>query len=639
MLLIQKLHKKNTQKKIHNLLLTSSAIALVILLNGCEQQKPSSHIAAQTPSHKTDSSTSTAVKLNKPPTANAGSAQTVRVGEVVTLNGTQSSDADHDLMTFNWTQSSGPAVEIVNADTLTPSFVAPSSKQPLSFSLVVSDGKAESEALVSITISNRAPLANAGRTITAKRGSNVMLDGSASIDPDKDNLVYKWAQVHGPKVALKDTTKISPFFKMPDASGYLIFALTVNDGSEESIADTVAVKVSNAPPIAKIRAINNNIVAGKKVQLDGSASTDPDGDALAYNWTQTLGTPVMLEGANTATPSFDSPKRPDHLVFELTVNDGEITSHPDSTIVSIKNEFKTFEFVPDSNKIAKMKESAGLTVAKRNKTTLDIADTRSPVENFLPEIAKTFVAPVAAAMDPHSKATAKHASGNKHKKVHWGYEGNESPEHWATLDNSFELCGKGKQQSPIDIQSKGMKLSAKPIEFHYRTSTINVLNNGHTIQANYDKGSYATIGGKKYDLLQFHFHSPSEHTINSKPADMVAHMVHKAKDGELAVIGVLFKAGKDNDFLKQIWSNLPLESGSKTASTDTIFASNMLPEVQSYYHYTGSLTTPPCSEGVNWNVMTTMVEASAAQIDAFKSIFSKSVRPTQPLHGRMVSMQ
>lgn len=629
------------QKKIPKLLMTSSAIALIMLLNGCGDQNRSTK-DVRSMSHKAAETKPVVMKFNTPPTAHAGADQIVRVGEIVTLNGTQSADPDHDLMTFNWTQSSGPAVEIVNADTLTPSFVAPASKQPLSFALVVSDGKSDAEASVSVTISNRAPLANAGRTIIAKRGSKVMLDGSASVDPDKDNLVYKWTQVHGEKVALKDTTKISPFFTMPNSSGYLIFALTVNDGTDESVADTVAVKVTNTAPVAKIAAIHDNVIGGKKIQLDGSASSDADGDTLAYNWSQTLGTPVMLEGANSATPRFNAPQRPDHLVFELTVNDGEKTSHPESVIVSVKNEVKPFEVVPDINKIVKMKEAAGLTAVKKEKATLEVATAPAPVENFLPEIAKSFVAPAAAAMDTHGKpahgkANAKH--GGDHKKAHWSYEGDGGPEHWATLDNKFELCGSGKQQSPIDIQTAGMKLHPQPIEFHYGTSAINVINNGHTIQANYDKGSYAMIGGKRYDLLQFHFHSPSEHTIDSKPADMVAHMVHKAKDGELAVVGVLFKKGKENEFLKQIWSNLPLESGMKTESAKTIFAANMLPEMKSFYHYTGSLTTPPCSEGVNWNVMTTMVEASAAQVDAFRSIFSKSVRPTQPLNGRVVSMQ
>jgi len=632
------------QKFLPNVLLTSSAIALVMLLNGCgEQHRTTKHTTAIT--HEAAPTGAAhqqpvAMKFNTPPTAHAGSDQIVRVGEVVTLNGTQSADPDHDLMTFNWKQDAGPAVELVNADTLTPSFIAPASKQALTFSLVVSDGQDESDvANVSVNISNRAPLANAGRMIVAKRGGKVMLDGSASVDPDKDNLTYSWTQVYGEKVALSNPSKISPFFTMPNTSGYMIFALSVSDGTDSSIADTVAVKVTNSAPTAKVAALSNDVISGKKVQLDGSASSDPDGDTLAYNWNQILGTPVMLQDEDTATPRFDAPNRPDHLIFELTVNDGEKTSHPESVIVSIKNEIKPFEVVPDINKIAKMKVEAGLTPAKKQKTTLEVAAAPSLVENFLPEVAKGFVAPAAAAMDSHGggHATKKHATASH--KAHWSYEGEGAPAHWATLDEKFAVCGSGKQQSPIDIQTTGMKLSSQPIEFHYGTSGINVVNNGHTIQANYDKGSYALIGGKRYDLLQFHFHSPSEHTLNSKPADMVAHLVHKAEDGSLGVVGVLFKEGKENEFLKGIWSNLPSESGMKTESANKIFAANMLPEIKSYYHYTGSLTTPPCSEGVNWNVMSTMVEASASQIASFTSIFEKSARPTQPLHGRMVSLQ
>jgi len=628
------------------LLLTSSALALVLFVSACSDQK-STTTHATAPETKTDKPV--VLKFNTAPVANAGSDLIVSVGEVVTLNGTQSTDADHDLMTFQWKQASGEAVDLVNADTLTPSFIAPPSKQPLVFALVVSDGQDESETdNVSITISNRAPLANAGKTVTAKRGSKVTLDGSSSIDPDNDNLVYAWKQVYGAKVALNNAKSASPSFMMPGTSGYLIFALEVNDGSDVSIADTVAVKVTNTAPVARAGSFADNVVAGKTVQLDGSNSTDPDGDSLAFNWTQKLGTPVLLEGGNTATPRFVAPDRPDHLIFELTVNDGEISSHPDSLIVSVKNEVKQLESKPDLNKIAKLKEETKLIDKKPQKSVLAVADAPAPVDNFLPEIAKSFIAPAHAgtAMHGDSHGAGKDTShAPEHKaekmlhKMHWSYEGDTGPGHWGSLDDKFGVCETGQSQSPIDIQTSGMTQNAKPIEFHYSTSAIKVINNGHTIQANYDKGSYATIGGKRYDLLQFHFHSPSEHTVDGKPADLVAHLVHKAEDGELAVVGVLFKQGKENEFLKPIWSGLPLESGTKTESSNTIFVSNMLPEDKSYYHYTGSLTTPPCSEGVNWNVLSTTVEASATQIEAFTSIFSKSARPTLPLHGRMVSLQ
>ena len=181
------------ETKTPKLLLTSSALALVVMLNACSDSKQS------TPTPSTTTTTAeapVALKFNTPPVANAGSDLIVSVGEVVTLNGTQSADSDNDLMTFSWTQDSGEPVEILNADTLTPSFVAPASKQPLTFSLVVSDGQDESTPdTVSIAISNRAPLANAVTTIIAKRGSKVTLDGSASMDADNDDISYTWKPI------------------------------------------------------------------------------------------------------------------------------------------------------------------------------------------------------------------------------------------------------------------------------------------------------------------------------------------------------------------------------------------------------------------------------------------------------------
>lgn len=628
-------HKDKNDSK---LLLTSSALALILVANGCSDQRSHSN---NTVSQTNETKPTVALKFNTAPTANAGANQIVSVGDVVTLNGTQSTDADHDLMTFDWKQVSGTSVEILNSDTLTPSFVAPASKEALKFALVVNDGQEDSEsAQVSVTISNRTPLANAGHTIIAKRGAKVSLSGIASIDPDNDKLTYKWTQVYGEEVDLNGATTANPNFRMPFSSGYLVFALSVNDGTDDSIADTVAIQSINTAPIAAINKSGDNVEAGNIVALDGSPSTDPDGDHIAFNWNQVLGTPVMLKNANSPKPTFKAPERPDHLIFELTVNDGEKTSHAESVIVSVKNVVKPLEEVkPNPNSIAKAKkEDLELKPVKQEKAILDIADAREAVQNFLPEIAKSFVAPAQASAGHSTHSTSDNKKPMEmHAATHWSYEGAGAPENWASLDDKFNVCGQGQSQSPIDIQTKGLTKESKPIEFHYTTSKINVVNNGHTIQANYDNGSYALIGGKKFNLLQFHFHSPSENTIDGAPADMVAHLVHKAEDGTLGVIGVLFKAGKENEFLKPIWSSLPLNSGSKTESEDTIFASNLLPEDKSYFHFTGSLTTPPCSEGVNWNVMSTTVEASTSQIEAFTSIFSKSVRPVQALNGRTVA--
>ena len=476
------------------------------------------------------------------------------------------------------------------------------------------------------------PLANAGTTTIAKRGSKVTLDGSASMDADNDDISYTWKQIYGETVAINNANTAAPSFTLPASSGYLVFALSVNDGTDESIADTVAIKVTNTAPVARAGSIAGNVIAGKTVQLDGSNSTDTDGDALSYRWKQVLGTPVLVEGANTATPRFAAPERPDHLVFELTVNDGEITSHPDSLVVSVKNEIKTFEEKPDLNKIVKAEQAQGLKPKKTEKSVLSVASLPKPVENFLPEIAKTFVAPAAAAVED------KHQGSKMAHNIHWGYEGEGAPGNWANLDAKYEVCGSGKFQSPINIQTTGLTKADRTIALNYNPSALEVVNNGHTIQVNYDSGSYAEIAGKRYDLLQFHFHSPSEHTIDGNPTDLVAHLVHKAEDGELAVIGVLFKEGHENKFLKPIWEKLPKASGGKYQSSDSIEVKHLLPDSTSHYHYTGSLTTPPCSEGVNWNVLTTTIEASADQINAFTAIFDKSARPVQPLFDRMVGI-
>ena len=211
---------QNRQRKMPLALLTSSALALILVASGCDKKSTETHApssAKQAPQVQ--------VKFNTPPVANAGNDLIVRVGEVITLNGTQSSDPDHDLMTFTWTQTEGPTVELINADTLSPSFVAPASKKPLAFSLVVNDGQADSEVdTVNVTISNRAPTANAGRTIIAKRGSIVSLDGGGSADPDADDITYKWEQVYGQIVNIEGANTAFPTFTMPDASGILIFA-------------------------------------------------------------------------------------------------------------------------------------------------------------------------------------------------------------------------------------------------------------------------------------------------------------------------------------------------------------------------------------------------------------------------------
>ncbi len=229
------------------------------------------------------------------------------------------------------------------------------------------------------------------------------------------------------------------------------------------------------------------------------------------------------------------------------------------------------------------------------------------------------------------------ASGGAHGGAHWGYTGETGPAHWGDMKSEFATCKSGKQQSPINIS--GAKSTNLPdISFSYQATPLDVVNNGHTIQVNYAPGSHISVDSKQYELLQFHFHSPSEHEINGKPADMVAHLVHKAADGQLGVIGVLMKKGKSNPLIEKIWKHMPHHEGEYSKAAIKINVADLLPANKAYYHYSGSLTTPPCSEGVNWMVLKNTVDVSAAQVDAFTSIFHKSTRPVQPLNGRKLEV-
>ncbi|NUO09328.1 MAG: carbonic anhydrase family protein [Candidatus Brocadia sp.] len=228
------------------------------------------------------------------------------------------------------------------------------------------------------------------------------------------------------------------------------------------------------------------------------------------------------------------------------------------------------------------------------------------------------------------------SAGAGDSPVHWEYEGELGPDHWDKLILEKWRCKIGDMQSPIGI-SVTEKTKLDDVVFRYYPTPLKIINNGHTIQVNYRNGSFISIGNKKYEFLQFHFHSPSEHKINGKSYDMEVHFVHKGEDGKLAVVAVLLEEGKGNDFIKTLWNNLPKEEGKERSVTDVkINANELLPKNTAYYNYFGSLTVPPCNEIVNWFVLKTPIEVSKTQIDKFTSIFKKSTRPIQSLHGRVV---
>lgn len=216
--------------------------------------------------------------------------------------------------------------------------------------------------------------------------------------------------------------------------------------------------------------------------------------------------------------------------------------------------------------------------------------------------------------------------------AHWTYEGEEGPTHWSELDPGYAACN-GKQQSPVDLTGANQKDIANVV-FHYQASKVNIINNGHTIQVNYDTGSYIEVDGARYDLLQFHFHAPSEHSINGKLADAEVHLVHKDANGKLAVVGILINKGPANSAIQSFWDALPTQAGTLDKRTVDVKASDFLPAIQTTYRYDGSLTTPPCTEGVKWIVMTAPITFSEEQLTSYTKIFEGSNRPVQAINGR-----
>ncbi|MGT4069952.1 UNVERIFIED_CONTAM: carbonic anhydrase family protein [Aeromonas hydrophila] len=218
---------------------------------------------------------------------------------------------------------------------------------------------------------------------------------------------------------------------------------------------------------------------------------------------------------------------------------------------------------------------------------------------------------------------------------HWEYGGEAGPEHWAQLTPEFSQCS-GSNQSPINLTGL-IKANLIPLSFHYLVGGESVQNNGHTIQVNYAPGSTLLLDGINFELKQFHFHAPSENLIEGKSYPLEGHMVHVGQNGEIVVVAVMFKAGRTNEVLTEAWHSLPSRAGESLLLKQPLAAEQLLPIDRHYYRFSGSLTTPPCSEGVRWLVMKEPVEASQAQIDAFKAVIHHpNNRPVQALNGRMV---
>jgi carbonic anhydrase len=218
---------------------------------------------------------------------------------------------------------------------------------------------------------------------------------------------------------------------------------------------------------------------------------------------------------------------------------------------------------------------------------------------------------------------------------HWSYEGEEGPANWASVNVDWAKCGTGNRQSPIDIRD-GMKVDLEQIVFDYNPASFSVVDNGHTIQVSVNGGNYITVQNRTYELLQFHFHRPSEERINGKGFEMVVHLVHKDAEGKLAVVAVLLERGKAHNLIQTVWNNLPLEKGDVINPSVVLDMKEILPKRRDYYTYMGSLTTPPCTEGVLWLVMKEPVQASPAQMALFSRLYPLNARPIQSGSGRVI---
>jgi len=232
---------------------------------------------------------------------------------------------------------------------------------------------------------------------------------------------------------------------------------------------------------------------------------------------------------------------------------------------------------------------------------------------------------------PQTRAEEAHAAHHD-----WDYGAKLGPEHWGDLKPEFSACKAGRRQSPIDIQ-QAQPTDLPPIQFDYHPSPLHIIDNGHTIQINYEPGSSIRVGDHSYVLKQFHFHRPSEESIHGRRYEMSLHLVHADDRGQLAVVAVLLEKGKDNAVVHELWNDLPKQKEHEELRQEIqVKVAELLPVDRGYYTFEGSLTTPPCTENVTWLVLKQPLEVSAEEIAQFSKLYRNNARPTQPLRDRVV---
>jgi carbonic anhydrase len=226
-----------------------------------------------------------------------------------------------------------------------------------------------------------------------------------------------------------------------------------------------------------------------------------------------------------------------------------------------------------------------------------------------------------------------------HPAAPWSYEGADGPAHWGDLDPDYSACKLGKAQSPIDIRT-AQQADLPAIHFEYKSGPLVIINNGRTaVRVNYrpGNGNFLVVGDERYELTQFHFHRPSEEYLHGKRYAMVLHLVHTASNGKAAAVAVMVEPGEANATVAKLWEHMPRTEGPEHEIAGVqIDPQELLPRQTGYYTYEGSLTAPPCTEGVTWYVLKTPIEVSPAQIQAFAALYPHDVRPLQPRNGRIV---
>jgi len=389
--------------------------------------------------------------------------------------------------------------------------------------------------------------------------------------------------------------------------------------------------VAKAPPVAPAKPVDS------KAQARTEARSSSAGQTKSENTERYMDGPAKTAAAGTGfvRASLDSPRDPARATTSPAEKDTEKSG--DKAAAPAPNPPKVQSaasyLIPKSPAPGHHGAApAGPTLALAAAPRSNALEGRQEVVN---RVLKQRSTPTVGASDAVKAASAGHGPHDGHPAP-WSYDGEFAPYRWGDMRPDYALCKAGTRQSPIDIRNPVVS-EIEPIQFHYEDTPLKVLNNGHTIQVDVQPGSFILHGGTRYELVQFHFHTPSEERINGRVFDMVAHLVHKSAQGRLAVVAVLLTAGREQPMLQQIWSAMPGTPNRTRERMDvSINAKQILPADPGFYSFMGSLTTPPCTEGVQWLVMKTPVEISREQIGHFAALYPMNARPLQPGNDRLV---